>query len=739
MAKFDETVSDPNLKNLGSAGKAGGGVNAVQAVKGITQVASAYVSGRKGQAEQDFLEDLQEARTADFEKDQRISQGIRQASLALPDPAEVPPEDIGDVLNQYNRIQSARSNIGQDLRLRAVTATAANRKFLSQDAIVRAGQRARGLSAESKALDLGKTKSPQEQWIEKVIAEKPVGQSLQNYMRVTQDTSRAELFADGLAAEEGQEQYDSVQRYVPQIAHQVEREISDWLQANSGAPESEVLEMIAEQRLNLEQRARSYTERILSSWPGKTGITLVNKLKEQTKAELSEFDSMTDDWRARGTAAYEENVARQEVLYFNAIFRSPDFRKFAQASGIKNDEDIAKFNALGMRLQADSITDFNSKLETRIAAVNPTKDPKMQETYDFMINAWNFVNLQHKLFGELLAVSLGGKDKLGDGDMKGLEQEIGKVMFGTEPLLQAKYLENIVKLGEGLEAGGVVGASEGYKSHALRLMMNSDVYQNIRRRLTADGLGINTRMSADVMNAITGTGDLTDEHAKIIEDNVTKKAEQLSVLLEEGSYPELSLVQRDTGLQIGFTREDERAVTQTRQQDYPEGLRGPVTEGIGYVSHLLKKNYTEEPAIQTLASLEVAVSRLQEANREPPAAYLALMQNVTGQAIASTIEGTEEVTEALETEVQDQREAEVLYEDLERRPTREERLRVRREEGDRATQNPGKRVSAERGANAPASEERKSRGQRIKERLERDARETNIPGQKERARREQEE
>jgi hypothetical protein len=738
MAKFDETVSDPNLKNLGSAGKAGGGVNAVQAVKGITQVASAYVSERKGQAEQDFLEDLQEARTADFERDQRISQGIRQASLALPDTAEVPPEDIGDVLNQYNRIQSARSNIGQDLRVRAVTATAANRKFLSHDAIVRAGQRARGLSAESKALDLAKEKSPQEQWIERVIAEKPVGQSLQNYMRVTQDTSRAELFAQGLA-EEGQEGYDSVQRYVPQIAHQSERQISDWLQANSGAPESEVLEMIAEQRLNLEQRARSYTERIRSSWPGKTGITLAAKLKEQTDAELAEFDSMTDTWRARGTAAYEENVARQEVLHFNGIFRSPAFRKLAKDSGIKNDEDIAAFNALGMRLQADSIADFNSKLNTQIKAVDPTKDPRMQETYDFMIVARNFVNLQHKLFGELLAVSLGGKDKLIDGDMKSLEQEIGKVMFGTEPLLQAKYLENIVKLGEGLEAGGVVGASEGYKSHALRLMMNSEVYQNIRKRLTADGLDIDPRMAANVMNAITGTGDLKDDHAKIIEDSVTKKAEQLSVLLEEGSYPELSLIQRDTGLQIGFTREDERAVTQTRLQDFPEGLRGPVTEGIGYVSHLLKKNYTEEPVIQTLASLEVAVSRLQEANREPPAAYLALMQNVTGQAIASTIEDTEEVTEALETEVQDQREAEVLYEDLERRPTREERLRARREEGDRATQNPGQRVSAERGANAPASEERKSRGQRIKERLEREARETNIPGQKERARREQEE
>jgi hypothetical protein len=179
VAKFRQTLSDPDTRGLGAtstsgetAGVVGRGLQNLAALG--EDVLDLAVSRKEAQASQALSAGMQEARSQDEALARAEALEIRQASLSLPSRDELfagnDEEDTQAVLQAktaLTRIENARlSRTNKDLHQRAFLAAHMNNKFLDADDISRA---ARSITGGSNATDMYKELAETQSFNEKQI------------------------------------------------------------------------------------------------------------------------------------------------------------------------------------------------------------------------------------------------------------------------------------------------------------------------------------------------------------------------------------------------------------------------------------------------------------------------------------------------------------------------------------------------------------------------------------------
>ena len=194
MAKFDETMSDPDLRNLrGGSSSTGSGSAVAQGVSDLASLAVDYVgSRRKKQAQEDFAYGLDRARSADAKIAEYEANKIREQSAAIPSKEEMlsgsDEEDaveIAQIKKELNRIQQARiSMASKALRERSFMAAQLNNGWLDSDDIRRAASATKYGADQVQAYQkLADASTIQETEMRKFLEEIPTGWTPDSYLK----------------------------------------------------------------------------------------------------------------------------------------------------------------------------------------------------------------------------------------------------------------------------------------------------------------------------------------------------------------------------------------------------------------------------------------------------------------------------------------------------------------------------------------------------------------------------
>jgi hypothetical protein len=211
VAKFRQTLSDPDTRGLGAvstsgetAGVVGRGLQNLAALG--EDVLDVAVSRKEAQASQALSAGMQEARSQDEALAGAEAEAIYQASQELPTNASLfagnNEEDIQAVLQAktaLNRIEKARlSRTNKDLHQRAFLAAHMNNKFLDADDISRA---ARSITGGSNATDmykeLAEAQSINEENLRRFFADVPAGHTPESYWKLRHSEEQAKLYQFG--------------------------------------------------------------------------------------------------------------------------------------------------------------------------------------------------------------------------------------------------------------------------------------------------------------------------------------------------------------------------------------------------------------------------------------------------------------------------------------------------------------------------------------------------------------
>lgn len=714
MAKFNETVSDPDLRNIGrvSSDRSAGAGAAVagQALTDLANAGATFVATKQQQAASNLAVDYAEAQGQDARLDELyVNKANRLAQEGLPEDWDaLESEDVSDVLNTLNRVRSIRNKTGQNLRVKAVAAEAINRKWLSRDKIVEAASLARGASSARRAGALSTEKSIEEENAEAVLKERNSTNptmSLQTFLMAKASQNKSDnLINYGIGSHGGvtPEVLDSLKTgaegfrtlTVNGIIGSVNNHIEQGTLDNTVVPG-----LLVQAKTRTNRHYSDLSVRITNQYgTNPTTKHMLAEVEKYRQEDLDEIKGIESNLKDFGVEYVKKVQEAKDKLLINGIAKTLPTKQLFQLMGVEKPEDLHRITGNLAIIQAENYDLVQKEFRKKLAAIDPTANEQLHKDVSETFRNFNTLfNFTSKVIHDGL-VAAGMDEKIVD--TVEFKNWMTEKLVGTDQIIQQLVFDNMTAFSPELPE------PEGFRAKVMSVYLKSDLFLNqAARNETGGDNKRGPQSSAGTLKNITQqpngvplNGEMLSLLTRTVNERSEKLLEQIEAYEKENGPVTFSLLPTDGGGYLNGVRRDGVHLGLSPE----ERVRVNTGLGSGFVASIpvtgmfssLISAYTEAPFEKELRSLGASIAEFQRTNTPLPESYFNLLKQLSPEISGRALkviqkEDIDSLQEEESVEVQD--DEVISFEEL-KRPSRSERLASRSEEEASSTKQPGKKA-----------------------------------------------